>query len=535
MSKEQNGKQQQKRLGRGLSFLYGSPTTDISDLVFDDDLSPSQQQKSQQETSQQQRPQQRPQQQYQSQKQSAQPLSSQAVNDSEKTQSSSGYSSKDGQFVQNANVDKEISIPLSKKIKHEDVTSEAQSYKRYSMASNVAKIDQAMSKSGFSEQEIDSIKKSIILLPAEDVVPNPDQPRTIFNEEDIITLAESIQKFGILQPILVRKTRVDGKRKYQIVAGERRYRAALVAGLTDVPCVIKELEDREVLEISIIENVQRVDLNPMEEARSYKKLISDFGHTQEQISKTIGKSRSHIANMIRLLDLPFEVQQYVEQNLLSVGHAKVLLSANNSTLLAKEAVENNLTVRDLENIISSNVDLTGSSIKSIKKKITSSQSRRLYEIEEQIQQILPQSIGVQVKQQGSNAGTVTLKYSDDADLQMIMGLISIAKGTILSEEGLEGYVNNNDNSPNQSNETDHDNDNTTTLSKDDKDLPDASTNPDENNDQDGKHLENDDYIEEHIEDEEQGEDLEVEEVILNDEDEEDEEKDDETEEDEKYL
>ena len=187
-------------------------------------------------------------------------------------------------------------------------------------------------------------------IPIELVHSNPNQPRQFFREDDIATLADSIRDKGVLQPILVRPSpRTTGE--YEIVAGERRWRAAQLAGLRVIPALVRTLDDERALEISIVENVQREDLNAMEEAQAYRALMQRFGHTQDQAAKSVGKSRSHVANTIRLLQLPESVQQHVIHGRLSAGHARALLSAANPERVAELVVEQQLSVRDAEAMV----------------------------------------------------------------------------------------------------------------------------------------------------------------------------------------
>lgn len=193
--------------------------------------------------------------------------------------------------------------------------------------------------------------------PIELLIRNPDQPRRVFNEADILELSESIKIRGLLQPILVRPA--PGQTgKYQIIAGERRWRAAQMAGLHQVPVVIRELNDLEALEIGLIENVQRTDLNPMEEARAYHVLSERFGNTQDTIAKSVSKSRSHIANLMRLLSLPEHLQDMVLQNQISAGHARALLTADNPEGLAQRIINEGLSVRETEALAKAPAALT---------------------------------------------------------------------------------------------------------------------------------------------------------------------------------
>jgi ParB family chromosome partitioning protein len=186
--------------------------------------------------------------------------------------------------------------------------------------------------------------------PIELLVRNPDQPRRLFNDGDLDELAASIREKGLLQPILVRPAPGQAG-KYQIVAGERRWRAAQKAGLHTVPVIVRELDDLDVLEIGIIENVQRSDLNPIEEARAYKVLMERFGRTQDALAQVVAKSRSHIANSLRLLNLPEVVQDHVLQGRLSAGHARALVTANDPVRLADEIIAKGLSVRQAEALV----------------------------------------------------------------------------------------------------------------------------------------------------------------------------------------
>jgi len=186
--------------------------------------------------------------------------------------------------------------------------------------------------------------------PIELLVRNPDQPRRVFNDEDIDELAASIREKGVLQPILVRAAPGQAGH-YQIIAGERRWRAAQKAGLRTVPVIIREMDDLEVLEVGIIENVQRADLNSIEEARGYRVLMDRFGRTQDALAQVVGKSRSHIANTLRLLALPDGIQDYVMQGKLSAGHARALITASYPGRMAEQVVARGLSVRQTEELV----------------------------------------------------------------------------------------------------------------------------------------------------------------------------------------
>ena len=194
--------------------------------------------------------------------------------------------------------------------------------------------------------EIQTLEK---LVPVEKIYPNPNQPRKSFQEEKLIELANSIKTKGIVQPLIVRKKK-GTKESFEIVAGERRWRAAQRAQIHELPVIIKEFTDIEVLEIAIIENVQRADLNPIEEALGYKNLMENFDHTQDGLSKEIGKSRSHIANLLRLLNLPSAVQELLISGQLTAGHARALVTCDNPLAIAKQIISLGLSVRDAERL-----------------------------------------------------------------------------------------------------------------------------------------------------------------------------------------
>jgi len=187
-------------------------------------------------------------------------------------------------------------------------------------------------------------------LSISDLIPNKYQPRKIFDEDNLNELTNSIRERGILQPIIVRKSN-DEKSKFEIIAGERRWLAAQRAGLHSVPVVITEADDLKSLEFAIVENVQRNDLNPLEEAQGYKRLIDEFTYDQEKVSRFIGKSRSHITNSLRLLTLPAEVIKLIEEQKLTAGHAKILVGLENANFVANKIIEKKFSVRQAENFV----------------------------------------------------------------------------------------------------------------------------------------------------------------------------------------
>jgi len=188
----------------------------------------------------------------------------------------------------------------------------------------------------------------IVEIPLEKVVPNPGQPRKHFSESEIQELSDSIKEYGVLQPIMVHPA-ADGK--YAIIAGERRWQAAKKAGILSISAIIKEMEESDILAVSIIENIQRQDLSPLEEAMAYNQLMKMHGYTQDQLSKKLCKSRSHIANLLRLLNLPQEVQDMIGDRRLSAGHAKLLLGISDPLTMANDIIEKNLSVRQTEDYI----------------------------------------------------------------------------------------------------------------------------------------------------------------------------------------
>ncbi|MGC9418328.1 MAG: ParB/RepB/Spo0J family partition protein [Rhodovulum sp.] len=187
------------------------------------------------------------------------------------------------------------------------------------------------------------------VVPLDLVEPNPDQPRRQFSDEALQELAASIREKGVIQPLIVRPSK-RSKGRFEIVAGERRWRACQIAQRHEVPVIVRELDDIEVLEIAIIENIQRADLNAVEEAMGYRQLMDRFGHTQDKVAEALGKSRSHIANLLRLLQLPEEVQEHVRHGRLSAGHARALITTDDPARLAREVIKAQLSVRDTEKL-----------------------------------------------------------------------------------------------------------------------------------------------------------------------------------------
>ena len=251
-------------------------------------------------------------------------------------------------------------------------------------------------------------------LGVSDLIPNKYQPRKIFDEVNLNELANSIRERGILQPIIVRKSN-DNKSKFEIIAGERRWIAAQKAGLHDVPVVITEADDLKSLEFAIVENVQRHDLNPLEEAQGYKKLINEFSYDQEKVSKFIGKSRSYIANALRLLSLPEEVIKLIENQKLSAGHAKILVGLENALFVANKIIEKKLSVRQSENFVKL--------FKNKKQKSTNSKDANIIHLEMSI--INKVGLNVEIKNKKNNKGKISFEYKNLQQLNKIIDIIKL--------------------------------------------------------------------------------------------------------------
>ena len=256
------------------------------------------------------------------------------------------------------------------------------------------------------------VDENINKLSISELVRNKYQPRKNFNQENLDELTSSIKERGIIQPIVVRKS-VDHKSKYEIIAGERRWLAAQNAGLHEVPVVITEADDLKSLEFAIVENVQRIDLNIVEEAQGYQRLIDEFSYDQNKVAQFIGKSRSHVANCLRLLNLPREVIDLVKNNKLTQGHAKILVGLENANFLAKKIIEKNLSVRQTENLV-----------KIFKtKKILKFKSKdpNIKNLELSLADKI--GLNVLIKNNKNNVGSITLKYKNLEQLNKLIEAI----------------------------------------------------------------------------------------------------------------
>lgn len=260
----------------------------------------------------------------------------------------------------------------------------------------------------FADNSVEEINPSVNKLRIMEIEPNHNQPRKDFDEKALSELAESIEQHGVLQPLVVRPL-ANGS--YQLVAGERRWRAARIAGLTEVPVVIKELTDEEVIEIAMIENLQREDLNPLEEALGYRYMMDELKITQEQAAEKVGKSRPAVANALRLLKLPNEVQEMVKNNLISSGHARALLGFDSEDMIiqtAKMIVKEDLSVRDVESLVKKSKKVPKAPKKQVRDKFFS-----------EVELALVENLGrkVKIKEAKQDAGVLEIEFFDKDDLE----------------------------------------------------------------------------------------------------------------------
>jgi len=259
------------------------------------------------------------------------------------------------------------------------------------------------------ETKVEDIKNQ---LPISDLSPNKYQPRKNFEESNLEDLTNSIKERGMIQPIIVRKSTND-KSKFQIIAGERRWLAAQRAGLHTVPVVITEADDLKSLEFAIVENVQRHDLNPLEEAQGYKRLIDEFTYDQERVSKFIGKSRSYIANSLRLLTLPEDVIKLIENQKLTAGHAKILVGLDNASFVAAKIIEKKLSVRQAEDFVKI--------FKNKKQKLRTTKDSNIIALELSISNKI--GLNVEIQNNKRNKGKITFEYKDLDQLNKIIEII----------------------------------------------------------------------------------------------------------------
>jgi len=264
-------------------------------------------------------------------------------------------------------------------------------------------------------EEDNSEEKNINLIPINLIKPNEKQPRKNFDIEKIEQLAESIKEHGVVQPIVLKKE----ENIYIIIAGERRWRAAKAAGIKELPAVIMDISDKEILEISLIENIQREDLNPIEEAVAYKRLIEEFSLTQEELSKRVGKSRTAVTNCLRLLNLDSRVQEYLIEGILSEGHGRALLSVTDKDIqlnLAKTIIDESLNVREIENLIKNLDNIKEKKPKEIKQNIY------FLDIKDKLQEYFGTKVQLISKK---NKGKIEIEYYSEDDLQRILDILKL--------------------------------------------------------------------------------------------------------------
>ena len=262
--------------------------------------------------------------------------------------------------------------------------------------------------------EID--KKDIITIDLKNIYPNQDQPRRVFDEEKIKILSESIKNYGVLQPIVLKP---DDKGKYMIIAGERRYRASKLARKSDIPAVIKDIPMKDIMEIALIENLQREELNPIEEALAYRSLIKNYEVTQEEISEAVGKSRPHITNTLRLLNLPQKIMDMIDQGQITAGHGKALLRVNDENLqleLANKVIAEELSVRATEALAKK---IGEDNIKEVPKK-SKEKDVFIVDVEEKLRNIFGTKVNIS---KGKKKGKIEIEYYNEDDLNNIVSML----------------------------------------------------------------------------------------------------------------
>ncbi|MDO5368780.1 ParB/RepB/Spo0J family partition protein [Paracoccus sp. (in: a-proteobacteria)] len=258
--------------------------------------------------------------------------------------------------------------------------------------------------------------RSTLNVPVEQIIPNPDQPRRQFDPEALAELAASLRNRGVLQPLIVRP-HPNEPDLYQIVAGERRWRAAQIAQLHELPVLVRELDDTEVLEVALIENIQRANLNPIEEAASFRQLMDRFGHTQERLAEALDKSRSHISNLLRLLNLPDQVQGFVRDGKISAGHARALITAPDPIAMARKVIDRNLSVRETEALARQVAERPAS----VPKQVKDDKDADTRALEADLSAHL--KMRVKIEHAGQDGGRVTVTYRDLEQLDRLCQLL----------------------------------------------------------------------------------------------------------------
>lgn len=271
-------------------------------------------------------------------------------------------------------------------------------------------------------QSPDRPRRPDLLVPVEKLIPNPNQPRRDFQPEALQELADSIRLKGVIQPLIVRQ--IGTGDSYEIVAGERRWRAAQLAQLHELPVILRDFTDAEVIEVAIIENIQRADLNAVEEALAYKQLMERFGHTQEKVAEALSKSRSHIANLLRLLNLPDDVQGLVREGKLSAGHARALITSPRASELARQVVERNLSVRETEALAKHPEQKGAGKSSGPRPRVEKDADTRA--IENDLSANLNMRVVIEHGVLGEG-GTMTVHYRTLDDLDMLCSALSVAR------------------------------------------------------------------------------------------------------------
>lgn len=277
-------------------------------------------------------------------------------------------------------------------------------------------VGEAKTKKETSKEKVEEKATQETMVKITMVEPNRKQPRKNFDEDALLELSDSIKQFGIIQPIVVQ----DRKDHYEIIAGERRWRAAKLAGIKEVPVIIKNYTEREIVEISLIENIQREDLNPIEEAQAYKRLLTEFNLKQDEVAERVSKSRTAVTNSMRLLKLSEEVQQMVINDMLSTGHARALLAVENPEeqyMLAQKVFDEKLSVRDVEKLVK-NIHKPAK----VKKPDNKALSLIYQDIEEKLKQVLSTKVSVVAKEEG--AGKIEVEFYNHEDLERLMEIIT---------------------------------------------------------------------------------------------------------------
>ncbi|MDF1863159.1 MAG: ParB/RepB/Spo0J family partition protein [Verrucomicrobiales bacterium] len=276
-------------------------------------------------------------------------------------------------------------------------------------------------KSSSSPEQDSGTGERVLRVALDKVVPSPLQPRKRFHEENLDELVVSIQEHGVIQPLIVRD--VDGK--YELIAGERRWRASTKLGLNEVPVILRDASDRDVLEMALIENLQREDLDPLEEAEAFQRLANDFGLKQEEIAQRVGKNRATVSNSIRLLDLDKEVQTLVSRRMLSSGHAKAILGIKTKAeqrLLADMVVRKKLNVRDTEKLVSEQINGKTTTKKAKKGKMTPQAEAYLRQIQDELRSRFATNVAIQ---HSDKRGKIEIEYYGNEDLGRVLELMGI--------------------------------------------------------------------------------------------------------------